>query len=469
MKLRIDNLGILYSADLEIGDLTVICGKNNTGKTYATYAIYGLLRSWRRLSQDILPRVSSTELAETGKTTIDLSDVVLKRWNSYCSTIAKRFQASLPSVLAADYERFTNTRLQITIPPPQNIRDIELDGIKGNDSNKSSGLLSYKKEKDSFHLTFSLLSNDRDSLSNRAVTALANELLQDLFFAPAFPTPFMASTERTGAAIFQGELNFSRTRILEALASSVKNNSKVRPQDILPAVLNEFDPRYALPVQDNVDFVNRLGSLSHQKSELAVKHPDLLADFQNIIGGEYKVSRNAVSFVPKKTRTKLSLGESSSAVRSLLDVGFYLQHQAKTGDLLMIDEPELNLHPENQRLITRLLTRIVNSGIKVLITTHSDYIAKEINILSLLDKHPNPTLLSELGYHTSECISGSRINVFITHKRDIKKSESARRTSSVNVISKVPPLIDGGFDWPSFDTTIEDQNHSLRKIFDLLD
>jgi predicted ATPase len=44
----------------------------------------------------------------------------------------------------------------------------------------------------------------------------------------------------------------------------------------------------------------------------------------------------------------------------------------------MVDEPELNLHPENQRRVARLFARLINLGIKVFITTHSDYIVKEL-------------------------------------------------------------------------------------------
>ncbi len=38
MKIKIKNLGALKQAEFTIGDLTIICGNNNTGKTYATYA-----------------------------------------------------------------------------------------------------------------------------------------------------------------------------------------------------------------------------------------------------------------------------------------------------------------------------------------------------------------------------------------------------------------------------------------------
>ena len=43
MKISIENLGVLRKAEFELGELTLICGKNNTGKTYATYALLGLI------------------------------------------------------------------------------------------------------------------------------------------------------------------------------------------------------------------------------------------------------------------------------------------------------------------------------------------------------------------------------------------------------------------------------------------
>ena len=61
MKITIQNLGVLRQADFEVGDLTVICGKNNTGKTYATYALYGFLKIWKHL---IHIGIGSSEIEE---------------------------------------------------------------------------------------------------------------------------------------------------------------------------------------------------------------------------------------------------------------------------------------------------------------------------------------------------------------------------------------------------------------------
>ena len=43
MRIKIKNLGALDDAEFRLGDLTIICGENNTGKTYATYALHGFL------------------------------------------------------------------------------------------------------------------------------------------------------------------------------------------------------------------------------------------------------------------------------------------------------------------------------------------------------------------------------------------------------------------------------------------
>ncbi|MBO7370171.1 MAG: hypothetical protein J6U11_03885, partial [Campylobacter sp.] len=44
MKISLKNVGMLDEAEFEVGDLTIICGENNTGKTYATYSMYGYLQ-----------------------------------------------------------------------------------------------------------------------------------------------------------------------------------------------------------------------------------------------------------------------------------------------------------------------------------------------------------------------------------------------------------------------------------------
>jgi predicted ATPase len=44
MKFRFENLGVVEKIDFDLSKkLSVFCGPNGTGKTYVSYALYGLL------------------------------------------------------------------------------------------------------------------------------------------------------------------------------------------------------------------------------------------------------------------------------------------------------------------------------------------------------------------------------------------------------------------------------------------
>lgn len=46
VSFRFSNIGPIIEAELDLGDLTIIAGHNNTGKTYLVYTLYGFLKKW---------------------------------------------------------------------------------------------------------------------------------------------------------------------------------------------------------------------------------------------------------------------------------------------------------------------------------------------------------------------------------------------------------------------------------------
>lgn len=192
----------------------------------------------------------------------------------------------------------------------------------------------------------------------------------------------------------------------------------------------------------------------------------MLSKFADIIGGDYNVTSNdELYYIPKRKRLRLSMDESSSAVRSLLDIGFYLRHVAQPGDLLMVDEPELNLHPENQRRVARLFARIVNLGVKVFITTHSDYIIKELNTLIMLhqDKPHLRRIAEREGYRPEELISPDKIKVYIAEKVSLKREGKTRKSPCQTLTpADIDPEL--GIEVRTFDTTIETMNRIQEEI-----
>ena len=54
LRFHFSNVGPVDDAKLELGDLTVIAGRNNTGKTYLVYTLYGFLREYWNLRRVII-------------------------------------------------------------------------------------------------------------------------------------------------------------------------------------------------------------------------------------------------------------------------------------------------------------------------------------------------------------------------------------------------------------------------------
>jgi len=44
MKFTFKNIRYIGDGEITLGNLTVICGPNNVGKTYLSYTIYGFLK-----------------------------------------------------------------------------------------------------------------------------------------------------------------------------------------------------------------------------------------------------------------------------------------------------------------------------------------------------------------------------------------------------------------------------------------
>jgi len=131
----------------------------------------------------------------------------------------------------------------------------------------------------------------------------------------------------------------------------------------------------------------------------------------------------------------------------------------------MVDEPELNLHPENQRRVARLFASLVNLGVRVFITTHSDYIIKELNTLIMLN-HDKPHLkriAEREGYKSRELITADKIRVYIAETAMVKLDGGVRKTRcSTLTPADIDPEL--GIEARSFDTTIEAMNRIQEEI-----
>jgi len=81
----------------------------------------------------------------------------------------------------------------------------------------------------------------------------------------------------------------------------------------------------------------------------------------------------------------------------------------------MIDEPELSLHTDNQRLVARVLVQLINAGLKVIVSTHSDYFVRELNNLIMLNQSFSQVgiLRKRYGYAKTEVLDSKQVSAYL--------------------------------------------------------
>ncbi len=96
----------------------------------------------------------------------------------------------------------------------------------------------------------------------------------------------------------------------------------------------------------------------------------------------------------------LPLIRASSMISELAPVVLYLRYLVQPGDVLIIEEPESHLHPAMQAVFAQELARLARSGIRVVVTTHSEW---------LLDQFANLVRLSALPKDERKGIPGADV------------------------------------------------------------
>ena len=112
-----------------------------------------------------------------------------------------------------------------------------------------------------------------------------------------------------------------------------------------------------------------------------------------ILRGEVRQAQSATgystfSYQPAGSKKEVPLMQASSMVSELVPVVLYLRHLVRPGDVLIIEEPESHLHPAMQAAFTRQLAAVVRAGVRVMITTHSDYVLEELANLVRMSELP---------------------------------------------------------------------------------
>lgn len=450
MKIQIKNLGNIESGELDVSKrLTVFCGPNNTGKTYVSYVIYSLLKSMYYFDDEQVPNLYNVFVED--KVVFELK---AKSLTAYRKNKLQSVRSSLESIFGiSDHDKlslFKDLNIQYGMSDDEFFKavvDYSLDF-----SFVWNGLsFSVKKEKGTYDVVInkpqgiSTVENDTFFFSWQLATSIYDALVNYPFSKSCiFPV------ERNSIYTFNKELSIQRNELIEQM-QALKDNKRIG-RDSVDRLLGR-STRYPLAIRDCLSVANDLNNLKKQKSEYADFAESLERD---LLGGKISVTKEGeVEFVPKKGQ-RLPIHLSASIVKTLSSLAFYLKHLAVRGDLIIIDEPEMNLHPDAQVVLTHIFGQMVNRGLNLLISTHSDYIIRELNnMITLGSIDDRQALLDELGYATNEVLDYSDVSVYLFKP----KKANSRAVKIENVEVK-----EDGFSMETIDEVIYQLNINSDRI-----
>ena len=216
-----------------------------------------------------------------------------------------------------------------------------------------------------------------------------------------------------------------------------------------------FTSRYATAISDNIDFARNVsshgGGVSSRPQNLLSK------SIEEMMGGYFTRIDDELRFIASEEQTltfDIPFHLASSSAWEMSNLYFFLNHSHDYIKLLIIDEPESHLDTANQIQLARLLARYVNSGKKALVTTHSDYIIREVNNLIMLSNplEDGDEARKRLGYGKNDRLSPEQVQAYVAKDGILTLCNKDRF----------------GIEVPVFDETIDDLNNRSEELADLI-
>lgn len=411
MKIKFKNLGPLRSGEVNIRNMTIFCGKNNTGKTYVNYLIYAVLETLKSYKAKFDLDISQLLIEGTQK--IDILELFDNNFDRVIKEITTNVKENLYKIFNSKKEFFKDLELEIELNKNQKKEKL----IKLNfESNMTVGkekisIINYKKIKDDNQMYLIYFEDKVNENINKETLETYIEALLTICLIQEVHQKYMLPTERNGLNIFYNELLRERANIIENIDMGIGMK------------LLENTNNYPKPVKDYLNILTKLEI--YDKTDGDRQLIDIAEEIEKeIIKGKYKIDSNRI-FYQTENEKELELYMTSSTVKTIFGIIFYLKHLIKKKDYLIIDEPELNLHPENQVKIAKLLTKIVNSGVKVIISTHSDYITKEFNNLLMLDNDFNnkDEIMKRYGYTKDDILRKNSVGAYVFKDGTMREME----------------------------------------------
>ena len=417
-KLIVEDYGKIKSAEIEIAPLTLFVGDNNSGKSYLLALLWGI-------------ETFGVE-ALIGENYINTEEVnTIVDWLSVQIDSAvknKHHEVSL-EVISDVLNKLLNSELKKhkddLVKKIFNSKSVDIGKLEIKLENLKESILHFEIEENSGELkmyvnnqqqAFNIMIGKKvleeemykedDCMKWFFVCGLYSFLLNIKIAGDASDSCIYLPAARTGFMLTKDIINkVGRKNTFNLLEEKETVTPFIRP-------INQFlDIMGDLSVETSVE-ENYLKLASEIEKDMA--------------NGTVEISsmpNKEVQYVPIGYKKGMPLRLVSAVVTELSPLILMLKYK---GDVkrFYYEEPEMCLHPQLQYKMGKIIGRTVNSGIGMVITTHSDIIMQHINNMIKLTKREDCKEICErLGYTQSDLLSHDQVKVYQLSAKTRGKTE----------------------------------------------
>lgn len=413
------DFGPIAEGSVELRPLTVFVGPSNTGKTYLATLVYSLHRKLSGFTLPFederlhgfrynLPQIKK-ELSKPDQ------DQILKFLHLLTERESDIKWSNLPNVLARSLNEFlTSGNLGLEEELSRCFDLTELKQLIGASSKSHRAKISLDvqvNDENSWETEICISPEKISTVTNiHDFTLLHSGQTDSHFFGRSF-WPIRTSDEQDGlepelitsqqASILLEEFLFSiwqsnrqirkpSIHYLPAARSGIMQSHRVIASSLVSrstrAGVERFKeiPTFSGPL---ADFMERLLLFKHsdkpnkklQRIAGSLERETLAGKITGLstIPGAYP----EFVYRPTNADSHIRLSRASSMVSELAPIVLFLRGVIGQNSTVIIEEPEAHLHPAAQAQIAFTLARMVRAGLRVVITTHSDWLLKSISNL----------------------------------------------------------------------------------------
>lgn len=392
IHIAVENFGPIEKAEIDLRPLTIFVGESNTGKTYLAALIYAIQRAF-----DGIPRLPWAYYNTSHFDPIYHSgpaDLSSEKANRETRDFQKKLTLDNNPLKFSDLPMWVRERLLSGNAHTENLcnelkrcfdigsvsklrRDSSIQNqdmkvsFKVNEENLT--IWSYDfynsqtEDKTEKYINENIILNAQDrELFSKALN-VKDQQIPLRFLTPASSYYYLPAA-RSGIMETYGLIAISL--VDRATRVAIENSEN---DSMLTAM--------------TADFLKHL--YSYKKKDISDKYTNEIADRleEKILHGKielyHAVEGGFPQFLyrPKNTEKSLRMSQASAMVSELAPLVLILKGIVKPEDTLFIEEPEAHLHPRAQTKIAITLARLVRAGVRVIITTHSNWLLQQIGNL----------------------------------------------------------------------------------------